>query len=193
MLHQYYNIREQEFKSVYGAKNFKGEETEFDRDGEILIVRKGNQCVGGARLFISTPRLRKKLPLEINDFSLDKYFPKLKQKEMIYAQASGFTLLEEFRGGDVTRMLFNRLYNRVVALGGDMIFAAPPILNARVYKQNCIAMGLQNVKIHNDIELPRFPTYEEVKCYLMSGVIDKVIVRKSREGTIFYSNLETIY
>ena len=192
MLHQYYNIREQEFKSVYGAKNFKGEETEFDRDGEILIVRKGNQCVGGARLFISTPRLRKKLPLEINDFSLDKYFPELKQKEMSYGQASGFTLLPEFRGGDVTNMLFRRLYHRAIASNIDIIFAVTTILNARVYRQNCISMGLYDVMIHNDIELPDSPEYESVKCYLVSGMIDKKLSVLKQEKD-FYSSIETIH
>ena len=185
LLHQYYLIREQEFKSVYRLNNCKGEETDFDRNGEILIVRKGNQCVGGVRLFTSTPRMPRKLPLEMEGIDLDKYFPELKQKEMSYAQASWFSLLPEFRGGDVTHKLFVRLYNRIIALNIDLVFGTAPILNARVYRHNSLRIGLKQTKIHYDIEFPN-PFYEEFRPYLVSSIIDKI----KKEKEVVFSDLE---
>ena len=190
LLHQYYNIREQESEAVYGINNYEGGETEFDRKGDILIVRKGNQCVGGVRLLVSTPRLRRKLPIEVEGIDIYKYFPELKQKEMTYGQISAFTILPEFRDVYITNKLFSRAYQKVISLNTDIIFVTAPILNARLYKQNCASMGLHNVKIHYDIDMPLSPVYEEVKSYLMSAIIDKNMVKT--KNTLF-KILETIH
>ena len=166
LLAQYYQIREQEFKLVYGVNYYNGEETDFDRKGEILIARKENQCVGGLRLFVPQ-NSTEKLPLEINNFCLKEYFPELK-KEIVYGQTSFLTLLPEFRGGFVTNKLFYHLREKVINLKIDIIFSIAPISNARLYRQHALKMGFKNIKIHRNIDLPDYPMYEDIKHYLIS-------------------------
>src|SRR5262245_61680552 len=50
LLHQYYRLRENEFNSVMKLTDYSGAENEYDRKGHIMVVRTGNQVVGGARI-----------------------------------------------------------------------------------------------------------------------------------------------
>lgn len=169
LLHQYYGIYEEQFRAVHNATRYShSEEDEHDRHGHIVVARIGNQCVGGARLSVKTPRQPHLLPVELNDFRLEHHFPELAQKQMRYGQVGRFCLLPDFRGGQNTRMLLWHLYRKAAALNLDIIFGTAPMSNARVYLQNFAAMNLKEPKLHQDIELPRYPMCEEIKFYLVS-------------------------
>jgi len=47
---QYFQLREQCFRRELGISDFDGSEDERDRQGEILIARIGDRCIGGARI-----------------------------------------------------------------------------------------------------------------------------------------------
>lgn len=172
LLGQYYNLRKNEFDAVLGVNYINGE-SDCDRDGHIMVVRIGNFCVGGARLNIKSPRRPNLLPMEIKDFRLEKHFPYLQHKQMSYGQVSGVAILPEFRFGDVSREMLRRIINKSVAMNLHMLFAICPLINSRLYKQEFVGLGWKETKIHLGIELPSYPTLEEVKLYLMSSVIDK--------------------
>src|SRR2546425_235825 len=85
LLHQYYEIRKNEYNAVYSKlfhvdKNYYDGESDHDRSGHIMVVRGGNFCVGGVRININTPRKPQLLPVEIEDFRVEKYFPQLRHK-----------------------------------------------------------------------------------------------------------------
>ena len=50
LLQQYYQLREECFRRELGLPDFDGSEDERDRQGQILIARIGDRCVGGARI-----------------------------------------------------------------------------------------------------------------------------------------------
>jgi len=185
LLCQYYNIRERELKSVYYAPNFNGAESEYDRNGHVLIARMGNFCIGGARLFISSPRRPTLLPLEINDFRVDKYFPELKQKEMTYGQVSWLSFLPQFDNDANKLRLIQHLFRKASASGVEKLFAVSPIANSMTYKNSCVDLGFFDTKIHFDIETPSYPSLEEVKLYLASSTVEQPV----SSDIYFYGNV----
>lgn len=173
LLHQYYRIRAQEYIAVHGLSGFPDAESENDRSGHILIARTGNFCVGGARVNTATPRNGRLLPLETDDFRLKRYFSYLDYKQISYCQVSGLALLSEFHGSAVTREIISRILDKAASLSMNMLFAACPIFNARLYKQACTLLGWKDPQIYYNIELPDDPTTEGIRLYLFSVGIDK--------------------
>jgi hypothetical protein len=192
LIHQYHRIYEEQFRIVHQAVNYRSVQDEHDRNGYIMIVREGNLCVGGARLSVKTPRKPQPLPIEMNEFRLANYFPKLEQKEMKYGQIGRFCLLPEYWGGTATRLLLTNLYRKSVALGLDMIFGTAPISNARAYMKNFSAMGLKEPKIHFDIDLPPYPMCEEIKFYLVSVVVNKLVATNEKNHSNKQNHYEEI-
>ena len=173
LLHQYFRIYEAEFQAVFKARYQHEENDAHDRTGHFLIVRRGNLCVGGARLSVKTPRKPDLLPIEMDDFRLERHFPELAHKQMRYGQIGRLCVLPDFRGGNVTRTLLSHLYRKGVALNLDVIFGTAPLITARVYMQNFSAMGLKEPKIHFNVELPKYPMCEEIKFHLISLDVHK--------------------
>jgi len=183
LIHQYYRIYEQEFKSVLHADYHHHDNDEHDQKGHFLIVRRGKLCVGGARLNTKTPRQPELLPIEMDGFKLEDHFPDLKHKEVSYGQIGRLCVLPEYRGGAVTRLMMWHLYRKSVALGLETIFATAPLIIARGHMKSSIAMGLKHTKVHLDIKLPEYPMCEGIRFYLMSVGLDKEIMAKAEEVT----------
>ena len=55
LLEQYYKLREKCFRQELKIPDFNGGEDERDREGQILIARIGDRCVGGARIVPESP------------------------------------------------------------------------------------------------------------------------------------------
>lgn len=55
LLDQYYSLRERCFRRELCLPDFDGAEDNRDRSGQILIIRSGKRCVGGARIAPSLP------------------------------------------------------------------------------------------------------------------------------------------
>lgn len=175
LLHQYYRIRKDEYNAVYGTVDYPAEETETDRAGHIMVVRQGNFCVGGARLNIKTPRKSGLLPMEIDGFRIADHFPELRHPQASYCQVAGFSLLPEFRGLEVTNNMGRRIVNKCLAMNVTRLFAVCPILNARLYKKNFVAIGLKDPQIFYNIELPYYSELKEMgTLYLFTIAINKL-------------------
>jgi len=185
LLCQYYNIRERELKSVYYAPSFNGDETDYDRNGHVLVAKMDGFCIGGARLFITSPRRPALLPLEINDFRIDKYFPELKQKEMTYAQVSWLSLLPQFDSDANKLKMVRHLFRKAAANGVKKLFAVSPIANSITYKTSCVDLGFADTQIHFDIEMPVYPSLEEIKLYLASSTVEQPV----DSDIYFYGNV----
>jgi hypothetical protein len=183
LLHQYYRLRAQEYIAVHGLKDFPATESKHDRTGHIMVARMGNFCVGGARIDVTTPRLSRLLPMEADTFRLKKHFPYLQHKQMSYCQVSGFALLSGFHGSAVTREMIGRVLEKAAALSMHMLFAACPMLNARLYRQSCASNGWKDSQIHYDIELPDDPSTEGIKLYLFSVPLAPLHSQRTLEKT----------
>lgn len=185
-LHQYYEIRKNEYNEVYGRlfsvhSQFSADgDSEQDRDGHILIIRAGNFCVGGARINVKTPRKRDLLPVEVGDFRIEKYFPLLGHKQMSYGQVSGFAVLPEFRGREITQKMFQHLYRKCEALNVDVLFGDTSPIHARFYQANCAVMGLET-KIHNDIRIPDPEVHQ---------ILFSILIRRSLDYSFFMPSEE---
>lgn len=172
LLHQFCELYETECR-VVSLPTYYAAENDYNQKGHILVVRQGKLCVGGARLSVKTPRQPNALPLEINGFKLSDHFPELEQKQMRYGELSRLVIMPDFRKGDLTREIFRHMYRKSLALDLDMVFAAAPLINVRAYRNQCLAIGLTHPKVHTDIEVPPYPTHEDVKDYLFSVVVEK--------------------
>lgn len=169
LLHQYYILRASEFNAVLGYTDYPPHETEHDHNGQILIVRLGNLCVGGIRMNVKTPRKPTLLPVEADNFRLEDHFPLLREKS--YGQLAELVLLPEFRYGKVLRQIGERILNRVSALDLKMLFATCPLSNARLYRLDAVVLGVHSTQIHQDIVLPKRIHVGGIRRYLMSGLL----------------------
>ena len=157
----------------------------YNNDGVILTVRRGDECVGGARLTMKRADQLHSLPMETTKFRLGDHFPELKEEGRTYCELSRLALQPEFRFGLLTRKMLERLYDIAVAENAKTMFAAAPLENARHFKKLACGMGLTESKIHDDIAVPAYPNFENVKDYLLrielrKSSADGVSVRRAR-------------
>ena len=170
LLHQYYRIRDQEFKMALHCDDYDSLENEHDKTGYIAVARIGNFCIGGVRLNIKSPRRPNLLPVEINGFRLEEHFSYLAHKEVTYAQASGFVILPELRSNEICFNLVKRMFARARSLNVHTMFAASPKINSRLYKMECVQLGIVNTVIHYDIKLPVYADTD----YLVSSPVHEM-------------------
>lgn len=178
LLHQYFKLREVEYNAYYGLSPLSGAESEHDHKGHIMIVKMGNFCVGGGRINVKTPHKSDLLPMETGDFRVEDYFPGLGYRQLSYGQAGMLVLLPEFRGGSVVQEMVKRICYKAAALNLSVLFATCPWLNARLYRQACVAIGLTTTAIHLEIDLPRYRYLEEIKQYLLSIPVGELLSRE---------------
>lgn len=187
LIHQYLEIYHSECRII---PEFLEAEEEYNSRSQILVVRVGNLVVGGGRLFVVTPRTRKKLLLELAGFTLDKCFPDLENKQMTYAEISRLVLLPDFRGEDVLRKIFVQLHRKCVALGVDIFFAAAPLANVRSYRKILKSIGVTEAEVHLHIEIPPDPGFEEIKDYLLSAKNNKQYQKDGDFDALFKDRLQ---
>ncbi len=164
-LHQYYSIRERMYAQVLGLKNFSGEEDDLDRRSHILILRRGNMCIGGARLTVKGPRQPDFLPMEEKGFVLSDIMPEIAQKELKYAEVSRLAVLSEFSGNDVTKHMFWHLNRKRIALGVPYVFCIASSLQVRLYRRQAVSVGI-DFSVLDHIQVPDKPIYEGIKMCL---------------------------
>lgn len=140
LLHQYYQLRGEEYYRSWGETNYTHGPDEYDAKAHILIIRHGNQCVGGVRLIVKTPRSKGLLPVESDDFRLSELLPELNLDNCKYGEYSGFVMLPEFRDG--YRDLFLQLYRKGRAIGLKYGFSAATLAQARMYRSISNYAGL---------------------------------------------------
>ncbi len=169
LLHQYFHLREDMFISVWGLKKFCGQHEIFDDISDILIARRGRQCIAGGRLTISTPEARKMLPLEKVDFMLADLFPELDLHECTYGEFSRLAILPEFRGGAVFPEIARRFIKRAIDQGVEYAFNIAPQPLARSYRQAVQLFGL-SWSVRHDIPVPDREEYEGIK--MVMSVMD---------------------
>ncbi len=180
LLHQYYNLREDMFSSVWGLKNFCGQHDAFDDGSEIMIARKGLQCIGGGRLTISSPQAPRMLPMEKQDLMLTRLFPELDLGDTSYGEFSRLAILPEFRAGAVFPEITRRFIKKAIANGVEYAFNIAPVPLARSYRQAVQLFGLKWDICHS-IKVPQREEYEGIQ--MVISVMDlSLFVRNHKKA-----------
>lgn len=174
LMHMYYQLREEMFISVWGLEKFCGQKDEFDDASEIMIARRGQLCIGGCRLTISTPSQPRKLPMEGNDLQLQALFPELDLQETTYCEFSRLAIMPDYRNGVIFPEMVRRFIKRMIAEGVEYAFGISPVPLARSYRQTIQMFGV-NVEMHKEIEIPEREEYEGIKMVLSLVDLSKYV------------------
>lgn len=166
LLQQYYNLREQMYIRVWGLKHFAASEDALDKRSHILVARKGKYVIGGARITTRPPGSAKLLPMEKNgEVDLQALLPELHLSECKYAEFSRLAVDREYLGGALSRLIYQQLNRKSIALRIKHVFAIAPVVQARNYKKTYNAMGL-NYKILTNVNVPDREEYEGIRMCL---------------------------
>jgi len=166
LLEQYYKVREQCYREDLHLDDFSGEEDEYDRTGHIIVARKGDVVIGGARLVISTPKNRIKLPLEEEGFQVQELFPDMNLENVGYCEFTRFVVLPEYRKGEACTEISRMLVNQAVKEGCLYQFCISPLLQSRNYRAVGKNIGVLHV-IRKDIKVPYKDIYRNLN---MKGI-----------------------
>lgn len=174
LVREYTAIYEREFRLHHDVPEYRTVEDEHHHRAFVLVARQEGRCIGGARLSARTPDMPHPLPIEIDGFTLEDQFPRLRGGTARYGQIGRICLLPEFRGGKVTRMMLTELYRKIVSLDLQEIFGTCTAVHARSYRTTCVAMGLKHVRIYDNIRLPAYPMCERERFILIGGAVEKL-------------------
>lgn len=173
-LHQYYILRESMFINVWGLKSFSGREDTHDRYSNILIARQGNHVVGGIRITTKSQRPLRKLPMEHDDFILEKVVPDLNLKECRYGEKSRFAILSDLRNKDTSVQLTGHAVRKCTEMGLKYVFAICPYSLARSYRMLAIVHHLDSY-IRDDVVIPDREEFEGIPMALLVFDYTKLI------------------
>lgn len=141
LLAQYYRIRETCFRQDLGLAEFDGSEDADDIEGQIVIARYGDRCVGGARINGTGPGHSRRLPLESDDFVMGEMLPKLTLHDRAYCQWTRLCLAPDYRTGEILRGLVEAVILLSAALGYRYAFNVACRSRARLYKRLHAVLG----------------------------------------------------
>lgn len=173
-LKQYYKIREALYRRDLHLENFSGEEDQYDLDGDIVIVRIGQEVVGGGRINYSKPQSRIPLVLEEEGFYIAELFPDLELENEVYCEISRLALSEQYRcGKKVISLLIEKIVERAKLSGVKYIFTVSPMIQAKIYKMIGRTLGL-DFKI-SAIKVPAKEIYGGITMVLSSTELTPVV------------------
>lgn len=159
LLNQYYELRERCYRERLGVKYFSGKEEEYDQIGHVLIAHQDGIVIGGARLVISLPNQRIKLPLEEANFRLATLFPQFDLDQMGYCEITRMAVMDTYRKGKINHQLTCLLICRAIEDGCLYHFSVAPLAQARNSRKIFHNMGgLHEIQDH--IKVPSRDTYE---------------------------------
>lgn len=171
LLQQYYNLREEMYTRVWGLSHFNAQEDEFDRRSHIVVARRGRQVVGGARLTIHSPRNPLPLPMECEEFCLEKLLPKeYGLAHCRYGEFSRLAVLPEFAG--LSYDFAAQIRRKSIANGLSYTFAISPLPQIRNFRQTANKLKLTS-EVLRDIHVPPKDGYDGEMYLLMIDLRDQ--------------------
>jgi len=161
LLGQYFRLRKDIYKKVLNCDVFEAQADEVDKRSEIIVLKSGNRCVGGARATISTPENPSLLPMEANGFYLKDAFPQIDFSKIAYAEVSRAAVLPEFAKGQYVDELYANLYYKGLEFGTEILFTITYALHARRARAAGSKIGLNMIQ-RPDIDAPHFTPSENL-------------------------------
>jgi len=152
-LEQYFNIREETYKTAIGANFYAGVD-ENDSKSHMVLAIAGDNCIGGIRITVSSPVKPMFLPTECENFQFSKVYDKLDFSSLTYCEATRLALLPEFRDGNVLHLLFEEATKYAIeTLGVQVVFGRAGSIQTRTFQTHYRNMGYDLI-IRKDIKPP---------------------------------------
>jgi hypothetical protein len=129
LLEQYYQLRERCFRQELKITDFDGSEDARDREGQILIARIGDRCVGGARIVPGSP-----LQYQVED---------LAHAMDTCCMWERFVLDPAMRTVQLFRDFCAVLIEASRSFGYEFALVLSSLRNARFYRQYHSALGME--------------------------------------------------
>jgi ribosomal protein S18 acetylase RimI-like enzyme len=166
LLHKYYYMRTEAFRSVWNLKECDQMTDDFDKISDALVVTKGEKCIAGGRLIIHKAFSSQSLTFETEDFKVQKLFSDKHLNIRTYGEISRFAISEQYRSPEICSEMLRFLAERGRRYGCSCFIVVSPIQSARFFKRIYEDIGYP-CKIYKDIELPEKDSYENIRMNLM--------------------------
>ena len=105
LLQQYYTLRHQAYNQENGWQDYDGSENEYDRNGNIIAVMRGDKVVGGARIMFSDDAkvLSNDVLGELSHRDIIQKYDK--REELIFSEVSAFCVAKHERDRTISKRI----------------------------------------------------------------------------------------
>ena len=147
LLDQYYQLRQESYRKERGWNNFNGQENDFDRSGQILIVRQENRFIGGLRVMYekNSEYFSNETPSSeyLFRYYLENYKNETVPKNSI-VEISSIVIVEEYRNGETFKeMVKFSLDNIKKQPEAKYVICIASLASCRLYKIIANKLGYQ--------------------------------------------------
>ena len=173
LLNEYYEIRVNAYRTRLGFEKFNKLETDFDKEGKILLVTKDGKVVGGMRLMFSDECRYFSAEHPGTQFQYEKVVRRYHDNRQVITgmEISGIAALEEGRNFLVLELLLDFASSYAVSRGYNYIYGIALLVACRLYRVIAEKLGfyLEIVLSHPWEKkevfnfLPTFPIYVKLK------------------------------
>jgi hypothetical protein len=166
LIQEYNTIAEICYQEDFGV-DISAEYERYNKNAHFLIVKKGKQVIGGARLIITNGNMGVKLPMEEDNFLLKCLFTEYSLYQDSYGEICRVVIAPDFRRRTVLLHIFYHLVSLSKSLSCYYLFSITEITRAILYRRAGKQIGI-NIEIRSDIEVPYKEMYKRYKVLLLS-------------------------
>lgn len=159
-LQAYFHLRSLCYREVIGLHLAEGED-EDDRHAEFVLALSAGRVIGGIRLVFCERGSHHLLPLENENFVLERLYPDLQLPQKTYFEAGRLAIDRPFRRPDVATGLYARMIALGQRRGSSYMFAVAPCGAPVRYHRKIFAMIGVNYEIQPIVAPPK-PPYENI-------------------------------
>lgn len=136
LLQQYYDLRHYSYRQENGWKGYDGLESEFDKNGQILIALKNGKVIGGCRLMFSSESkiLSNEIPHTQHNYQsiIEKYD---QRKGLVFGEISSVVVLKGERDRSVSTKILGASLEELKKHGCNYMFGVAVAAACRDYRR----------------------------------------------------------
>lgn len=136
LLEQYYDLREKCFRKELDLPDFDGGEDDRDLQGQIVVLRDGDRCIGGARIAAGAP-----LDEQLRELSVNPRASCMWERFVVDPSVRSLQLIRDFLAHLIE-------YSRRAGYHYAVVLSS--LRNARFYRQCHSALGV-DFQIHEPV------------------------------------------
>ena len=170
-LHQYFLLRGELLSRSYNWGDYTGEREPLDDVSHILVVRRGNQVVGGARLTPRSPRKHVPFVLEHGQMSLIEALPEYKLAYTKHCELGRMALIEEFQNKRISFEMFRRLHEKAASLNIRYGFSSVSARSARLFQLMSSHYGFSITDLGHVAIPSRIENGEKLRLVMMESFV----------------------
>lgn len=136
LLDQYYELRHTAYRKENGWRDFNGYESDFDRNGRIVVaVNSKGEVIGGMRLMFSDEYQYLSNEIPGTEFTYQKIIGKYDKREgLVFSEISAIVVAKSYRDRSITSKLFDCLIKESVSHKCDYMFGVAIAVVCRDYR-----------------------------------------------------------